>query len=156
MNKKTNSRVMKKSGFVFAITGALFVVLTSCNKPEPTLVEKSFTVNLNENQEYSFKLPESMRHDAYSFTTQASHYNISMIDQNSTEQIYHYLPELDYQGTDQVILTDLREKDEQPECGFGICDGNGPGGPRPQDDHHRITINFVVGAANAGTETASR
>lgn len=152
---------MKKSGLVLTLAGVLFVALTSCNKPAQTVVEKTITIQLNENQEYSFVLPESIQRDAYAFLQQASHYNISMIDKNASgEQFYHYLPALDYRGNDQVILSDAPDPSTnaqgEPQCGFGMGQGNGPCGDKPQDDHHRITINFVIGAANAGTETASR
>ena|SRR5687768_10533966 len=147
---------MKKSGLVLTLVGVLFVALTSCNKSEQTVIAKMITVQLEPNQEYSFVLPESIQRDAYAFIQQASHFNISMIDKNASgEQFYHYLPALDYRGTDQVILSDAPNQGE-PQCGFGMGQGNGPCGTKPQDEHHRITVNFVIGAANAGAETASR
>jgi hypothetical protein len=150
---------MKKLGLILSVAGMVTFALTSCNRDhnEEPAIEQTLKVQLAQNEAYTFVLPENLRKDAYEFTTQALHYSISTLSKNSSgEQIYQYTPALDYVGTDQVVVTNDHEKNEdhsqgcnqQGNPGFGQCMGGGN-----PEEHYMVTIDFTVGSLN---ESASR
>jgi hypothetical protein len=150
---------MKKLVLILSVAGMVTFALTSCNRDhdQEAAIEQTLQVELAQNQSYTYSLPENLRKDAYEFTTQASHYSVSTLGKNSAgNQIYQYTPALDYVGTDQVVVSNDHEKNENhaPGCnqqgnpGSGQCMGGGAAGP---EDHYMVTINFTIGRGDAST-----
>ncbi len=141
---------MKKLVLMLSVAGIATFALTSCNRDhtEEPAIEQTIKVQLATNEAYTFVLPKNKRDDVYEFTTQASHYSISTIGKNASgEQIYQYTPALNYSGTDQVIVSNDWEKDEEhPQ----ICDPQGPppgqcGANEGPEEHFIVTFNFEIG-----------
>lgn len=141
---------MKKLIVALSLVTFITLSLSSCNKGDSTpLIQQKYTVQLAENEDYVFVLPESIRHDEYKFTTQASHYSISILGKNSKgDQIYQYTPMVNYMGVDRVVVNNGKDETQHPQCGpngncqqFGNCMG-------VQDSRYEITIDFVIGRSN--------
>jgi hypothetical protein len=158
INQYLKSRIMKKLMLALSTVGVIAFTLTSCGKKKEAPVEKTFQVELAQNQSYTFALPENLRKDVYEFSTQASHYSISTLGKNATgEQIYQYTPALDYMGADQVIVRNDQELEEDHQCGFqdGPHQGGGCFGGQ-EEDHYVVTINFKIGREISTVTTASK
>jgi hypothetical protein len=145
---------------VLSVVGTSVLCLTSCGREKQPTIEKSYTIELTENQEYSFVLPDDKRKDPYQFTVQGAHYSSSVVTKNaSSEQVFQYVPASGYHGMDQVVVTNANENGEH-SCGnnggsnFGQCCGNGGGGcfNHSEDDHYKITFNFVIRTASSTSD----
>lgn len=139
---------MKKLFLMLSVVGLATFSLTSCGKPDQKpAIRQTITVQLETNEAYTFVLPQNLRNDAYEFTSQASHYSISVLGTNSVGQnIYQYTPETNYTGTDQVTVSNDWEKEDTGPCGnpqggpgFGNCMNGG------QEDHYVVTFKFNIG-----------
>ena len=152
---------MKKLFLMLVLAGAATLSFTSCGKGEPKpAIEQKFTVELSENQSYTFTLPDNTRHDVYAFTSQALHSSTSILSKNASgAPIYQYTPALNYKGTDDVVVSNCHAPNGEhqgPPCCHpghqGCCPHNG-GCCGGDEDHYMVTIHFVVGQENA---TSSR
>jgi len=139
---------------MLATAGALVAGMASCKKePMPKeAITQTINVGLKSNENYTFTLPKNQEDDPYEITSQAKHFGISEVGVNTSgERVFNYTPSKDYIGSDQVIISNDREK---------TCQQMHPGGPQPlgpppcghqkgnckggEEDHYIITINFVM------------
>lgn len=140
---------MKKTLFRLALASALISGMVSCKKEEvnPETISETIDVSLKKNESYTFVLPESLQ-EKCEINTQAQHFKTSELSVNdSGQKTIVYTPALEYQGTDQLIISNQMEK---PECSH-----QHPHPPRPpkghkgdckkgMKKHHKITINFTI------------
>lgn len=148
---------MKKLMLMLSVVVLTTFALTSCGRPdEKPAIEKTINVQLETNEPYTFVLPQNIRNDEYQFTSQASHYSISVLGANSVGQnIYQYTPETNYTGTDQVTVSNESIEEITGPCGnpngkpgFGNCMGGG------QVEHYIVTFNFNIGRVAASNSSA--
>lgn len=148
---------MKKAALLLAFASVVTIGIQSCKKeeaPKPPVTE-TYNVSLKVNEAYTFTLPESKPDDAYEITNQSTHYSISEVGKNAEgKSIYQYTPAPGYTGTDQVVLSNLKEGQRPPheKCGpkpliphkhpHGNCGGD-------HEDHYIITINFTIEKSNS-------
>lgn len=147
--KSFNYKNMRKLFFAVSVGAMLSLSLNSCSKkpmPEPA-IKQTIDVQLSANQTYTFLLPMNIRDDAYEFTTQALHHELSILDVNASGQrIYQYTPAKDYFGFDQVVVSNDWEREEHE------LEGNHQGPPQGNcheenepEEHYIITFNFEIG-----------
>lgn len=141
---------MKKLMLMVSLSGLITFSLTSCGKEEKPAVKVEFTVQLTPDQAYTFILPDNKRHDEFEFTTQASHYSVSALGENTLgQQIYQYTPAANYTGTDEVVVNNDYERYEEHHMGgphMGGCMGG-------EEDHYIVTIHFVIRGTNSNAGT---
>lgn len=143
---------MKKTMLLLAVAGSMIAGMASCKKektPEAPAITQTYDVSLKVGESYTFTLPKNLRNDPYEITTQAQHASISELDVSSSgDRIYKYTPEAGYSGTDQVIVSNDQEREQNcvhpqgpPPPPPGTQPGNCNGG---KEDHYIVTINFTM------------
>jgi len=143
---------MKRRIVLLSIIALATASITSCKKEEQekAAITQPYNIVLKANEAYTFTLPKNKRNDAYEFTTAAAHASISEIGTDASgNPMYSYTPELNYVGSDQVVLSNDYEREEhahKPPHKPLL-----PLGPKPkgdcnggEEDHYIVTINFVV------------
>jgi hypothetical protein len=138
---------MKKTMLLLAVAGVMAAGMASCKKDEmpASAITQTIDVGLKVGESYTFALPGNTGN--YEILSPATHASLSAIGvNNSGEHIYEYTPEAGYSGSDQVIVSN--DKDKKPDCAH-------PQGPPPagaqhgdctgeKDEHYTITINFTM------------
>ena len=105
---------MKKSIILCAIAIATIAAFQSCRKQEPPKppIITNLNITLKQNEAYTFTLPANTTKSPYKFVTQASHYTISTVSKDaSNNDIYQYTPSSNYTGTDNVTIADTKDGD---------------------------------------------
>jgi hypothetical protein len=132
---------MRKLIFAVSVGAMLSMSLNSCSKrpmPEPA-IKQTIDVQLSANQTYTFLLPMNIRDDAYEFTTQALHHELSILDVNAEGQrIYQYTPAKDYVGLDQVVVSNDWEREEH------ALNGNQQGPPQKMNLKNIISLPSIL------------
>jgi hypothetical protein len=150
---------MKKLFFLFTITSVAVVGMQSCKKDEieKAPITQTVSAQLKANESYTFTLTKNTRDDEYRFVTQAQHAKVSSLGVDAAgNRIYSYTPELNYVGTDQVIVSNDWERDGAHPHNDTCTDPPPQGNPPPhngncgkggEEDHYIVTINFTINDA---------
>ena len=148
---------MKKMTLLLATASFAVIGMQSCKKEEndhKSPISETINVQLKANEAYTFTLPKNKRDDEYEITTHPSHSIISEVGRDASgSRIYQYTPSLNYVGTDQVVVANPQEGEQDhdgngpkpkhhhllppPHGHHGGCDGG-------EEDHYIVTINFIV------------
>lgn len=105
---------MKKLNVLFLALGFAFM-LNSCSKSEE-IQNVALAQTINQNQSYTFELP--VTDDPYKVTTEAKNASISLIGIGTNgNPVYNYTPNLDFVGTDQIVLTTEDHKEKSGKRG---------------------------------------
>lgn len=155
---------MKKLNVLFLALGFAFI-LNSCSKSEE-YQNVALAQTINQNQSFTFELP--ITDDLYKVAQEAKNASISLIGVGATgNPVYNYTPNLDFVGTDQIVLTTDEHK-EKPEKrghhgkkgshydnynvngkGKGMCgnkdkDNDDDNENKHQNDDYTVTIDITV------------
>lgn len=132
---------MKKLFLLIAFASPLMLVMQSCEKindkkdRDDKVVYQTVDAAINANETYTFTLPSANADNPFKITSQASHYQLSRIENNAA--LFKYIPAADYTGADQVIISNA---------------GNGNGGCQKnngKDETQKvITINLTIKEIN--------
>lgn len=145
---------MKKSILISAFASMALFVLPSCEKEndEEPIIEQTINVQLKQNESYTFTLPKNEKDHPYTFDLQASHYSVSKITHDaSMNRTYSYTPELNYSGTD-VVIVGTNENAVQI-CGNGQSNNQQNNCKEDDDaDQYKVTINFTIIDNSTGTK----
>lgn len=133
----------------------LILFSVSCRKAESILenetivYNKTVDVTINQNESYSYLLPEQKHQTEFEIISQAKHFSTSTVTENVYgEKTYLYKPLQNYYGTDQVVLQS-NEKHDGGGCSQHNNDAN------TQTVYTiRITVNKTASVINNGSKTA--
>jgi hypothetical protein len=140
---------MKKTMLLFIVAGSIIAGIASCKKEEmpATVNMQTFDVSLKVGESYTFSLPESVRNIPYEISSEAKHASVSTVCVDSTgTPIYKYTPEPGYSGSDQVIISNDRERNQNCTAAQGPPPGETPRGAcgGGKEEHYIITLNFTM------------
>ena len=118
---------MKKITSLFVVVSMIVLTVSSCKKDEDTTVTKTINVELSPNQSYSATVPAGDADDVMQITSQAQHSSVSSItlDPSTGSNVFKYTPTLNYEGTDDVQITNAEgEHHGGGHSHGGMCSGH--------------------------------
>jgi hypothetical protein len=104
---------MKLNFVLLTLLFALLVSTQGCKKDDSNNSVETISVSIQTNQIYQYDLGTFGIEEGTSIIQQAAHFQVSKTErQTDTGNIlYTYTPQLDYEGTDQVVINAMRGSD---------------------------------------------
>lgn len=103
---------MRKIFFIIMMGLSLGCLLFSCSKEEEAPVQ-TIDVSLNVNQTYTYALGNFGDEEGAIISTEAMHFSQSHLERVAATgaMLYHYLPAINFAGTDEVTIKSMRGTD---------------------------------------------
>ncbi len=142
---------MKKISGLMLTTAIVMFFTSACRKDENGVtITKVINIEINANNSYTFDVPHAGdADDLMQITKQASHFLKSQITPSSNGNVaFAYTPELNYVGTDEVLISNGEgAHGNGGKGGHGNCGGSGK--------HHDDTTIYDFKINIKGTTTRS-
>jgi len=140
---------MKKFNFLALASLIVLTLSYSCRKEhEGVTITKVINVSINANENYTYDIPHAGdADDVMQISKQAAHFLTSKLTTASGgNALFEYTPQLNYSGTDEVVVNNVEGGHSQG--GHGNCQGSGR--------HHDDTIVYDFKITINGTTNRSR
>ncbi len=145
---------MKKKYTVLAFAAVIMIAATSCEKldfmnndkdAEDIIEYRTIEATVNANESYTLVLPKKTSNDPFQITQEPAHSRTSLL--SFTPYSYHYTPENNYIGKDQVVISTVEKEQNGQHGNGGNCSSQ-----NKSETQLVLTVNLTIKGVSTATK----